>query len=75
MKPIEGKAVFPIPDGAWSEGLSERRYYIAAALQGFCANSNTTREYSYDAIAAAAIHQSDAVMSMLYPQPPKEPNQ
>lgn len=78
-KPIEGKSAFPhgpleVYDDTrerWnsvdaSPGMSERRYYIAAALQGFCTNTSLMVDASYEAIAAMAIQQADAVMSLLY---------
>lgn len=73
-KPTEGKPVFPVPDDAWGDGISERRYYIGQALMGICANPNGNT-WDHEGAATEAIGIADAVMSILYPQPNKEPNQ
>ena len=73
MKPIEGEPAFP-SDRYGQAGLSERRYYIGQALMGFCTNTSLMVDASFEATAAMAIQQADAVMSLLYPQP-KETNQ
>ena len=87
-KPIEGEPAFPNgPHGGsihyddghiehqypGSPGLSERRYYIAAALQGFCTNTSLMVDASYEATAAMAIQQADAVMALLHPAEASEP--
>ena len=77
MKPIEGEPAFPNgPHDGFPAcyGLSERRYYIGQALMGFCTNTSLMVDASFEATAAMAIQQADAVMSLLYPQP-KETNQ
>lgn len=66
-KPIEGKPAFP-SDRYGQTGLTERRYYIAAALQGLCANPNLTQNKA-ELIGELSIYQADAVMQLLYPQP------
>lgn len=62
-EPIEGKPAFP---GRSTHGLSERRYYIGKALQGFCANPEMSLT-SGESIAVMAIQQANALMRLLYP--------
>lgn len=74
MKPNEGEPAFP--NGPYDGfpacyGLSERRYYIGQALQGFCANPNFSHAQADD-IALLVLHQADHIMKALYPQPTKE---
>lgn len=83
-KPIEGEPAFPSPsvgtgdprDGmtAGCPGMSLRQYYIGQALMGLCANPDLTQN-KIESIAQIAIDQADAVMSLLFPQPTKEPKQ
>lgn len=88
-KPIEGKPAFPNGPSGMSihyddghvehqypgcEGMSLRQWYIGKALQGFCANPDLMHHVS-EGIARLAIEHADAVMSILYPQSEKEPNQ
>ena len=63
-KPIEGESAFP-SDRFGMTGLSERRYYLAAALTGFCANPEFANTSAKD-IAVLAEHQADAVMRLLH---------
>lgn len=77
-KPIEGEPAFPSPpvgtgdprDGMTTghPGMSLREWYIAAALQGLCANPNLTQNKA-ELIGELSIYQADAVMALLYPQP------
>lgn len=88
-KPIEGEPAFPNGPSGMSihydnghvehqypgcEGMSLRQWYIGQALAGYCASHQYCGS-EYGQLAKIAIQQADAVMSLLYPQPTKEPNQ